>query len=114
MLRHLKLIIGLAIFAGIIYFGYKLIPPYFENYQLQDAIDNEALLNTYTQKTEGEIRDTVIRKAQELNIPLDSSQITVQRSYNYVQIQADYTVHIDLPYYPLDLKFHAASKNKGI
>jgi hypothetical protein len=116
--RTLKLILALGVIAVGVYVGYQLIPPIFANYQLQDAIQSEAVLQSYSNKTEDEIRDTIYKKAQDLEIPLREDQINVVRvgqgGSGSLAISATYTVHIDLPYYPLDLQFHPTSKSAPI
>ena len=67
---------------------------------------------TYTTKPEDAIRDEIFKKAQELDIPIAKEQIKVQRvgvaNAGSVSIDAPYTVHVDLPGYPLDLHFDAS------
>ncbi len=112
-MRTLKLLIVFGILGAGIYVGTQLIPPLFANYQFQDAIENEAIISSYSSKTEDEVRLSVLKKAQDLEIPLTADQITVQRAANRgITIKAEYTVHVDLPGYPVDLDFHPASKNK--
>ena len=114
----IKLILTLALLAIGVYVGAEVIPPYFANYQFQDAIDTEARLATYSTKSEDSMRDSIFKQAQSLEIPVTRDDIKVQRSGNQgsgiVFIETDYTVHIDLPGYPLDLHFHPASKTKGV
>ena len=111
-MKTLKAIIGVALVVGGTYYGYLLIPPYFNNYQLQDYIESEARLNTYTTKPEQEIKDGVIKQARNLDIPLPPESIIVQRSTGELQISCSYSVHVDLPGYPLDLKFTPSSKSR--
>jgi len=111
-MKTLKAIIGVAVVVGGTYCGYLLIPPYFNNYQLQDYIESEARLNTYTTKPEQEIKDGVLKQARNLDIPLPAENITVQRGTGELLISCSYTVHVDLPGYPLDLKFAPTSKSK--
>ncbi|HLX74126.1 MAG TPA: hypothetical protein VKR26_05285 [Terriglobales bacterium] len=117
-MRTLKLLVALGVIAAGVYVGFELVPPIFANYQLQDAIQNEAVLQSYSNKSEDEIRATIFKKAQDLEIPLRAEQIVVQRvgsgGSGSLAISADYTVHVDLPYYPLDLQFHPASKSAPI
>ncbi len=113
-MKTLKALFGLLVVVAVFYLGYKVMPPYFANYQFQDVIKNETDMNSYSQKSEQEIKDSVVKKARELDIPLTSEQVTVQRSGPELAISADYTVHIDIPVYPFDLHFTPASKNKKI
>lgn len=96
----------------------EIVPPFFANYQLQDAIQSEAVLQAYSNQSEDQIRETIFRKAQDLEIPMKEEQIQVQRiggaGSGTLAISADYSVHLDLPGYPLDLEFHPSSKSKPI
>jgi hypothetical protein len=114
--RTLKLLVALGVIAVGIYVGFQLVPPFFANYQFQDAIQNEAVLQSYSNKSEDEIRSTIYKKAQELEIPISQDQINVQRmgGGGSLAISVTYTVHVALPYYPLDIQFRPASKSAPI
>lgn len=112
-MRRLQAIFGVLVLVAVVFVIYKVVPPYFANQQLEDAVTEEARINTYTPKTEDDMRSTIFRKAQDLDIPITRDQIQVQRAPNGVSISVEYTVHVDLPAYPLDLDFHASSKNRG-
>ncbi len=112
-MKALRAILGVVFIVVVIVAVWNLVPPYFHNYQFQDAIADEARMNTYTQKSEEDMRESIWRKAKDLEIPLKREQINVQRESNGVSIWVDYTVHVDLPGYPLDLQFHSSTKNKG-
>ena len=112
-MKSLQLVAGLALIVVAVYVGFELIPPYFSNYRFQDAIENEALFDSYSSKSEADVRKVVLKKAQELEIPITEEQIKVQRiGNNGLVIAVDYTVHVDLPSYPLDIAFHPGSKNR--
>ncbi len=113
-MKTIKALFGLFIVVAIVYVGVKALPPYFANYQFEDVIENETKMNSYNQKSEQEIREGIVKKARELDIPLTSDQVTVQRMGSELAISADYTVHIDIPIYPFDLHFTPSSKNKRI
>jgi nitrogen fixation protein FixH len=113
----IKLVLVLGLLASAVYVGAQIIPPYFANYEFQDTLETEARMGTYSTKGDEVIRDAVFRKAQELELPLTAQDIKLQRvgpnGNATVTIEADYTVHVDLPGYPMDLHFHPASKNKS-
>jgi|SRR5208337_4140473 len=114
----LKLIFGVAIFGLVILVCIKVIPPYFSNYELEDAIKTEALNSTYTARSEEEIRDSVIKQAHRYDIELTAKQVHVTRVGNYgsgtTAIECDYSVPIDLPGYSTAIEFHPSTKNKGM
>ena len=113
----MKMVIGIAVIAVAIYLGVQLVPVYYANYQFKDAVANEATLETYTTKPEAAIRDSIYKIAQDDGIPIDKDKIKVQRSgttgTGTLLIAAPYTVHIDLPGYPMDLHFDVSSDNKS-
>jgi hypothetical protein len=113
----IKLILVFGLLAGLVYVGAEVIPPYFANYEFQDSLENEARLGTYSIKGDDVIRDAVFKRAQELELPVTKEQIKVQRSgppgNGSVFIETEYSVHLDLPGYPMDLQFHPQSKNKS-
>jgi hypothetical protein len=112
-----KLVLGIFVIVAGIYLGAELVPVYYENYQFQDDVKTEATLETYTTKPEDAIRDAIYKKAQSLDIPLSKEQIKVQRhgtmGTGSLTISAPYTVHLDLPGYPVDLHFDASTDNKS-
>jgi hypothetical protein len=113
----IKLIVGICVIVVGVYLGSQLIPIYYDNYEFQDAVQTEATLETYTSKPEDTIRDGLYKKAQSLDIPVTKDQIKVQRhgttGTGSLSISAPYTVHLDLPGYPLDLHFDASTENKS-
>jgi len=115
-MKTLKLVFSLGLLAVLIYSASQLVPPYFYHYQFQDAIEDEARVSSYTNsRTEDDIKNSVLKKAQDLDIPLTPEEVHVQRlPNNVIYIDTHYSVHVDLPGYPLELQFQAASKNKPI
>jgi hypothetical protein len=119
LMATLKLVFAVAIFGLVILVGIKVVPPYFSNYEFQDAVKTEALQSTYTPRSEEDIRTSIIKQAHSYDIELTDKQVHVSRSGSgigtgSIAIECDYTVPIELPGYSTDLEFHVSSKNKGI
>jgi stress response protein YsnF len=95
-----------------------LVPPYWANYQFEDAIKTEALMATNSTKTEEAIRETVYKRAREFDIPLEKEKIKVQHvggnGSGSVSIEAPYVVEINIPGYPITLNFNPMTTNKGV
>ena len=113
-----KMFFGIFVILAAVYISYLLIPPYFNNYQFRDWMKDEATRDSYSTKTEAEIRQDVIKKGREYDIPLTEQTVQVQRSglqYNgTVIIHAPYVVHVDIPFFPMDLHFDASTENRGV
>lgn len=114
-MKTLRGLIAIFIVVAAIYVGVQVVPVYFNYYQFQDAMEEEARIQSYTGKSESDMRETMWKKAQQLELPIASPEaIKVERTGTSVAISTEYTVHIDLPVHPFDLKFEATTKNKQI
>jgi hypothetical protein len=113
-MKTVRALIGLLVVAGIFYTAWMLIPVYYHNLELQDAMGDEARMNSYTNKSEDDMRESIYRKAKDMEIPITRDQINVRRDGQTVSIWVDYTVRFQLPGYSFDLQFHPSSKNKAI
>jgi hypothetical protein len=110
----IKGLIGIAFVVGCFYTAWNLIPPYFNNYQFQDGLDDIARKNSYTQASDDDIRRFVVRKAETEDIKLKEDQIVVTRSQEGLGITVRYRIHVDMMIHPVDLDFTANSLNKRI
>jgi hypothetical protein len=114
----LKLIFGIGLFLALGLVGLKVIPPYFANYELEDAIKTEATQSTYSTRTEDDVRDAVIKTARNYDIALTPKQVKVTRIGGFgtgtLNIQIDYSVPLDLPGYSGTLEFHPSTQNRGV
>jgi hypothetical protein len=118
LMATVKLILIVAIlgFMGLV--GFKLIPPYFSNYQFEDSIKTEATQSTYSTRSEDDIREASMKEARGYDIALTPKEVHVSRAGGFgtgtLAIEVDYSVPIDLPGYSTTLEFHPSTKNKGI
>jgi len=114
----LKLLIGLLAIIAVVLAIFQVVPPILANYSFQDDLKTIALMDgTSLQKTDEDIRNDVLRKAREHEMPIDAKQVTVQRISSpglaTVYLAADYAVTINLPGYSFDMHFTPNSGNKG-
>ena len=111
---RLKAIAYTAIVVFGFYAAFKLLPPYFAEYQLADKMQEEARFAVVNRHTEEQIRETILKEAQDLDIPLRKDEIKVLASMSVVRISVDYTVPVDLMLYKMELHFTPSSENKSI
>ena len=103
---------AIVVFGG--YAAFKLIPPYLAEYQLSDKMQEQARFAVVNRYSEDQIRDTIFKEAQDLEIPVQKEQIKVLASQSVVRISLDYTVPVDLFVYKMQLHFTPSSENKSI
>jgi len=113
----IKLFFGLFVIVVALYLCVELVPPYYSNYEFEDSIKTEALFSANNSKSEDDIRESVFKEAQKLQIPVTRDDIKVERvgvnGSGSVSIEVPYVVHLDIPGYPTDLHFDAAIMNRG-
>jgi hypothetical protein len=109
-----KAIAYTAIIAFGVFCAFKLLPPYIAEYQLADKMQDQARFAVVNRYTEEQIRDTIFKEAQDLDVPIKKEDIKVLASNSLVRISLDYTVPIDLLVYKMDLHFTPSSENKSL
>lgn len=110
-----KMLFGFLVLGVFVYLGVAILPVYYANYQFTDAVRTEAVADTYTTKSEAAIQDTLYRRAIDLGVPIEKEQLKVHRTGNLgngsLTVEAPYTVRVNLPGYPLEIKFDASTTN---
>jgi hypothetical protein len=109
-----KGLIGILVVVIGFYVAWNMVPPYFNNYQLQDALDDIARKGSYTAQTDDDIKKAVIAKAEAEDIKLKEDQIVVSRVRDMLGITVKYRIHVEMLVHPVDLDFTANSLNKRI
>src|SRR6267154_150269 len=114
----IKLLIGLLAIVAVVVSLFQIVHPIMANYGFQDDLKTIALMDgTNAQKTDEDVRNDVLRKAREHELPIDAKQVMVQRintpGIASVYLAADYTVTVSLPGYPFTMHFTPNSGNKG-
>jgi Domain of unknown function (DUF4845) len=110
----LKAIIVTAILVIGVIAAWKVVPPYSAEYQLADKIQEIARFAVVNRQTEEQIRETVFKTIQDLEIPAKREDIKVTASTSKVTILVDYTVQVDILMYHVDLHFTPSSENKSL
>lgn len=103
---HLKLLVVLVFFAMIGYAGFKIVPAYVNNYQLEDTCETESRFFAAHQKTDQKVRDTVWAEVQSLSAPITQDQIKVEVIGKTARVSIDYEVTVNLFGYDYTMNFH--------
>jgi hypothetical protein len=105
----IKALLGLIVMAVVIYALWNLVPMELAKLQFQDELANTAKFAT-TYQTEDQIRDQVMKKAQDIGVPVQPDNVHITRDSGHVTITADYEVVITPPVgKPWVFDFHLSS-----
>jgi hypothetical protein len=111
---RLKVIIFLVVLVAMIYVGVKVIPILITNMQFQDAIESTARFASVNRQSLDDIRTSVLKEAQNEDIPIAAQDIHVKGDGGRVEIAADYSVTVNLGVYQWTLNFHPYAKNNPL
>jgi len=114
----IKAILGFIAIGAVVVGLFEIAPPMLANYSFQDDLRTVVLMDSANlQKTDEDVRNDVLKKAKEHDLPIEGKQITVQHintpGLTAIYVAADYTVTISLPGYSFDIHFTPSSGNKG-
>jgi hypothetical protein len=111
---RLKAIIWTSLFLLLVYVCFKVVPIYVANYELQDKMQETARYASAFHKPAEEVRGSVFRDVQDLEIPARLEDVKVEYSGRTVRITVQYTVPLDLFFYHTEMHFSPTSENRSL
>jgi hypothetical protein len=114
----IKAIIGFLVIAAVVVCLFQVVPHLLANYGFSDDLKTVCLMDTTNlQKTDDDIRNDVMKKVREHDLPIEPKQITVQHinspGLTAIYLSVDYSVTVSLPGYSFDMHFNPTTGNKG-
>jgi len=109
-----KTIFFLLFFVALIFIGFKTIPAYVAEFQLDDKMQETARFAVVQRLSVEEIQNTIYKVIQDLEIPAKKEDIKVTSTNQLVTISVDYRVPVDLLVFQTDLHFSPSSANKSL
>ena len=101
---HLGTVFGLTVLAVTVYLGFKVVPVMINAYAFRDYIETETRFAALRNRDE-EVIKRVVRKAEELDLPVTTKNISVNRSQSHFDIKVVYTIPIETPVYTYNWAF---------
>ena len=110
----IKTILFLLFFASVIFIGFRTVPAYVAEYQLADKMQESARFAVVTRQNEDQIRESIYKVVQDLEIPAKKEDIKITSTNSLVTIAIDYSVPVDLLFYQTEMHFSPSSANKSL
>lgn len=107
---RLKAIIYFGILIAAVFVAVKVVPVYVAEYQLKDKITEQARFAVVNRLTEDQIKDSIFRTIQDLDIPAKRDDVKVANTNRGIQISVSYTVPVDFLVYQTDINFSPSSE----
>jgi hypothetical protein len=113
----IKALVGFLAIIAVFVCIFQVAPPLMANYSFQDDLKTVAMVaGANPSRSDEEVRNDILRKAKERDLPIEAKQILVQRigtpGLMAVYVEADYTVPVKLPGYSFEMHFNPTSGNK--
>jgi hypothetical protein len=100
----IKNILFVVIVVGLLIAAFKVAPPYYKNYVLQDTMVSDARFATsYPWKTPEGLRDDVYKEDIHVECP---------PTHDYAKVAIAYTVTVDLYVYQFQIQFNPIAENR--
>jgi len=97
-----------------IYIGIKVLPVLFSAYEFEDSMKTTARFASVNRQTPEDIRKSMLVEATKDDLPIKPEDIKVSAKDGTVQIEANYSVTVDLEFYQWTLDFHPDVINNPI
>lgn len=110
-----KAILAIVVVAALSYTTAKLVPPYVNNYQLQDHIRQVTIQAAARTRptTPTEMQQDIIAYARDLGLDLGPENVKVKVT-SKIDIDLDYTVPVNLVVFTLPLHFTPSAEDRPL
>jgi len=102
-------LVGIVVLLIACVIAYKMIPVKVKAADLRDTVVDEA--KSAGQHSDAVMMQNILRKADELELPLTEDNIEIQRQSGYVRVEVEYTVPVEFPGYTYQWSFHHKTEN---
>ena len=102
-------LIGLVILLICGLIAYKMVPVKVKSAEMRDIVQDSA--RAAGTMNDGAIRQAVLHKAQQLQLPIGENDIQVERERGEIRVEVSYTVPVTFPGYTYQWKFHHKAQN---
>lgn len=94
-----KTILTLAILTLGVMVLLKIVPVQIDMYSFQEFVKEQAMFAHVQKMTAKALRQVILNKAFELNLPVDEKNIEVKKTSKRTYVRVTYTIVVDLPFY---------------
>ena len=96
-------VIWLLIFAATALVCWEAIPVKMRSSQLQDFMVETAKFSSH--QTATNIKKTILRRSQELDLPVTNKGLDVKKGNGRIKMYAKYTIPLEFPFYTYNWEF---------
>ena len=110
----IKAVFWTGLLAAFIYVCVRVVPIYVADFQFRDSMETAARFASVNRLSPEEIRKKLLEEAEKADMPLKLEDIKVSNHNGRINIEANYTVTVDLHVYQWKLNFHPSVSNNRL
>jgi hypothetical protein len=111
----LRAIIWTAILLAFVFVCYKIIPPYYANYQFEDWLKTQVPFLMVNHTTDDALVAAIIKEMKSEGVTVTKENIKIlQNTSQGINVQIDYNVPVDLIVYSTNLHFTPAMNSQAL
>jgi hypothetical protein len=111
---RLKAIVWTGLLVAFVYVCFRVVPLYVTDFQFRDSMETAARFASVNRMSPEDIRKNLLKEAEAAEMPLRLEDIKVSNRNGRIDIEADYTVVVDLHLYQWKLNFHPSASNSRL
>lgn len=103
---------AVAVLLALLGFGAMFAPTYIGNLNLQNYVSEIARRADSKKQSDDVLRQDVLNKARELDLPVKADNVHIVRSQEGLRIDVRYFVRVTIPGYTVDLHFYPGAGSR--
>jgi hypothetical protein len=107
-----RIVAGCLVLAAIAFFALLFAPVYIRNLKLQNYVDEITHAVASQQKSDAELRQKVLEKARQLDLPVTEDNVHVFRPADGLRIDVQYAVTVSAPLYRVNIHFYPGAGSR--
>ena len=110
----IKALLWTGLLVAFIYVCFRVVPLYVADFQFRDSMMSQARFASVNHISPDDIRKNLFQEAQRAEMPVKLNDIKVANQNGRVDIEANYSVTVDLHVYQWTLNFHPSASNNRL
>jgi predicted membrane protein len=110
----LKALLWTGLLIAFLYVCFRVVPVYVDDFQFRDSMESAARFASVNHLSSDDIRRNLLKEAEKSDMPLKLEDIKVSTHNGRIDIEANYSVTVDLHVYQWTLNFHPSVSNNRL
>ena len=110
----IKALLWMGLLAAFIYVCFRVVPLFITDFQFRDTMQSAARFASVNHLSSDAIRQNLFKEAEKAEMPLKLEDIKVATHNERIDIEANYSVTVDLHVYQWTLNFHPSVSNSRL